>query len=48
VRLDEHRDALLTIKRGDQPWAEVNAWRLRLHKEFEDAFAATSLPDRPD
>jgi hypothetical protein len=48
VRLDEHRDALLTIKRGDQPWAEVNAWRLRLHKDFEDAFASTSLPDRPD
>ena len=48
VRLDEHRDALLAIKRGDQPWAEVNAWRLRLHGEFDEAFASTRLPERPD
>jgi uncharacterized protein len=48
VRLDEHRDALLAIKSGDQPWPDVNAWRLRLHKQFDEAFASTQLPDRPD
>ena len=48
VRLDEHRDALLAIKRGDQPWPDFNAWRLRLHKEFDEAFASTHLPERPD
>lgn len=48
LRLDEHRPALLVIKHGEQPWTEVNAWRLRLHKDFEEAFAATKLPDRPD
>jgi hypothetical protein len=48
VRLHEHRNALLAIKRGNQPWAEVNAWRKRLHKEFDEAFASTKLPDRPD
>ena len=48
VRQDEHRAALLTIKRGEQPWPEVDAWRLRLHKEFDDAFASTRLPQRPD
>ena len=48
VRLDEHRAALLTIKRGDQPWPDVNAWRLRLHQEFDEAFASTQLPERPD
>ena len=48
MRLDEHRDALLAIKRGEQPWPEVNAWRLRLHKEFDEAFASTRLPERPD
>ena len=48
VRLDEHRAALLAIKRGEQPWPEVNAWRLLLHKEFEEAFAGTRLSDRPD
>jgi predicted nucleotidyltransferase len=48
VRLDEHREALLKIKRGDQAWPEINAWRLHLHKEFDEAFAATALPERPD
>jgi hypothetical protein len=48
VRLDEHRPALLTIKRAEQSWPEVNAWRLRLHKEFDEAFASTQLPERPD
>ena len=48
VRLDEERDALLTIKRGERPWPDVNAWRLRLHKEFDEAFASSKLPERPD
>src|SRR3979409_996467 len=48
VRLDEERDALLTIKRGERPWSDINAWRLRLHKEFDEAFASTQLPHRPD
>ncbi len=48
VRLDEHRDALLRIKRGEQPWSELNDWRLCLHKEFDETFAATRLPERPD
>jgi len=48
VRLDEERDALLTIKRGERPWPDANAWRLRLHKEFDEAFTSTRLPERPD
>jgi len=48
VRVDEHRDRLLSIKRGELAWAEVNEWRLALHKEFEYALETTSLPDRPD
>ena len=48
VRLDEERDALLTIKRGERPWPDVNAWRLRLNKDFDEAFASTRLPERPD
>ncbi len=48
VRLDEERDALLTIKRGERAWPDVNAWCLRLHKEFDEAFASTHLPERPD
>jgi hypothetical protein len=30
------------------PWDEVNAWRLQLHREFDAAFVATALPERPD
>jgi hypothetical protein len=48
VRLDEERDALLTIKRGERPWPDVNEWRVRLHTEFDEAFASTKLPERPD
>ena len=44
-----HRPAaLLAIKRGEQPGPEVNAWRLRLHKEFDQAFAFRQLPEHPD
>lgn len=48
VDVGEHRDRLLAIKRGEKPWDEVNAWRLVLHKQFDQAFAQTELPERPD
>ena len=48
VRVEEHRDALLAIKRGEVPWDEVNAWRLALHRDFDAAYAASRLPERPD
>jgi predicted nucleotidyltransferase len=48
VRMDEHRESLLAIRRAAIDWAEVDAWRLRLHREFDAAFAATPLPERPD
>lgn len=48
VKVGEHRERLLAIRRGRLPWDEVNAWRLSLHKEFDAAFAATALPERPD
>jgi uncharacterized protein len=48
VRVSQHRDALLSIRDGAQPWDEVNAWRLSLHREFESAFNVTSLPDSPN
>jgi predicted nucleotidyltransferase len=43
-----HRDRLLAIRRGETPWDEVNEWRLELHGDFETAFKATDLPERPD
>jgi hypothetical protein len=48
VRVDEHRDELLAIRRGELNWDEVNARRLSLHKEFDAALATTQLPERPD
>jgi predicted nucleotidyltransferase len=48
VRMDEHREQLLAIRRGEAPWDEINAWRLSLHKDFDAAFANTNLPERPD
>jgi len=48
VRVVEHREQLLAIRRGEVEWRDVNEWRLKLHKEFDDAFTSTRLPERPD
>jgi uncharacterized protein len=48
VHVGEHRDKLLAIKRGEVPFAEVEAWRLELHRQFDAAAESTKLPERPD
>ncbi len=48
VRVTEHRDQLLAIRRGEMPWAETEKWRLSLHAEFDRALDETTLPERPD
>ncbi len=48
VRVEEHRDKLLAIRRGEAPWEEVEDWRKRLHHEFNAAAEATKLAERPD
>jgi predicted nucleotidyltransferase len=48
VRVEAYREQLLAIRRGELAWAEVNTWRLSLHKEFDAALAVTHLPERPD
>jgi len=48
VRMDEHREQLLAVRRGEVPWEETEKWRLSLHREFEEAVQQTSLPERPD
>ena len=30
MHVQEHREHLLAVRRGEAPWEEVNAWRLRL------------------
>jgi predicted nucleotidyltransferase len=48
VRVEMHRDRLLSVKRGELPWPEVDAWRKELHHDFEEALTVTKLPERPD
>ncbi len=48
VQVEEHRANLLSIRREEMPWDEVNAWRVELHKEFDEALLASKLPERPD
>jgi predicted nucleotidyltransferase len=48
VRVEEHREKLLAIKRGEVPFDQIEAWRLQLHRDFDAAFKLTRLPDRPD
>ena len=47
VDVGEQRDALLAIRHNRTSWDEVNAWRLRLHSDFDRAFQNTKLPERP-
>jgi uncharacterized protein len=48
IRVAGHKDRLLAIRRGEMTWKEVDAWRKSLHREFDEAWAKTKLPDHPD
>jgi len=48
VRVDQHRDELLAIKRGEVDWEDTEKWRRSLHDEFDRALGETKLPERPD
>ena len=48
VRVDEYREKLLAIRRGEVQWEEVENWRKGLHQEFNAASEKTILPERPD
>ncbi len=43
-----HRDQLLSIRRGELDWKEIENWRLSLQEEFDRTFQTTCLPDAPD
>lgn len=48
VRIDQYREELLSIRRGEANWEHVNKWRLELHQQFDLAYKETVLPERPD
>lgn len=48
VDVADHRERLLAIRRGEVPWAEVEAWRETLNRGMEDALHQSALPPEPD
>lgn len=48
VRVETYRDELLAIKRGEVRFEEADEWRKSLHRDFDEAFRTTRLPERPD
>ncbi|MFI7127101.1 DNA polymerase beta superfamily protein [Nonomuraea sp. NPDC050153] len=46
VQVGPLRERLLAIRRGEVPWAEVDAWRAELAAQV--AAAGSALPERPD
>jgi uncharacterized protein len=48
LRVDDYRDRLLAIRRGEVSWREVECWRLELHHELDMALRSTNLPEHPD
>lgn len=48
VDMSDYRERLLEIKYEHWTWSQVDQWRLQLHREFEQAFAQTQLPERPN
>ncbi|MDG4798911.1 nucleotidyltransferase domain-containing protein [Micromonospora sp. WMMD1082] len=42
------REKLLAVRRGELPWAAVDAWAADLLVELADATATTALPEQPD
>lgn len=48
LRVDEYRERLLSIRRGEVDWKEVEEWRLRLHRRLDRALENSPLPEHPD
>ncbi|MFJ9246281.1 DNA polymerase beta superfamily protein [Streptomyces sp. NPDC101776] len=44
----DRRAALLSVKRGEVPWPEVELWMTRLATETDEAATHTPLPAEPD
>ncbi|WP_406860040.1 nucleotidyltransferase domain-containing protein [Streptomyces sp. HUAS MG47] len=42
------RDGLLSVRRGELSWPEVESWMTRLHEETDKALATSPLPESPD
>lgn len=48
VHVGEHRERLLSIRRGEASFDDCETWRRQLHERFDRAVLRTILPERPD
>ncbi|GIH95885.1 DNA polymerase beta superfamily protein [Planobispora siamensis] len=48
VRMDEHRDRLLAVRRGEVPWGEVTRWQAELTEAVRGVGETGALPAAPD
>jgi uncharacterized protein len=48
VAVEQHRERLLAVRRGEVPWAEVDAWRESLTRDLDAAASGGALPAEPD
>ncbi|CAL9317796.1 nucleotidyltransferase domain-containing protein [Streptomyces sp. SudanB182_2057] len=48
IGVGELREPLLAVRRGEVPWARVEAWMARLADETEEALRGSPLPAEPD
>jgi len=48
VQVHEHRELLLSIRRGELTWAKIEKLRNQLHREFDSCWKNTKLPDGPN
>lgn len=48
VDVEEHRDELMAIRKGDVPFESVEERALELDRVFQEAFSTTALPEKPD
>jgi hypothetical protein len=48
IDVGPHRDRLLSIRRGESSWEDVERWRLDLHGRMDDALRHSPLPATPD
>ncbi|MER5554317.1 nucleotidyltransferase domain-containing protein [Streptomyces sp. NPDC002793] len=48
IEVDDAREGLLAVKRGEVPWAEVERRMTRLAEENDEAASRSPLPPEPD
>lgn len=48
VDVTAHRERLLAVRRGEVPWAEIDAWRESLSRDLDAALPGSALPPEPD